>query len=765
MWANVHVRKASAQSALSIRQISNVGSNNMSVGSASPVFRGLAMVPRRISGIQRTDSGEMNVLQRMFVTSRPPIDIAPDLDQVVQEVFECTLKRLRGHCARDEFQEVELLLFKKARRVADRVKALTTSREDGLDDAMQEQLTSDRASPDSGRSSPVTRLRRLLFWKHSQPKSLSRTLTGTDLSTYTEFTAWLTEFLFILWYSSLAPGQDQSIGSIRQVCKQLVWRATCSRTTHTKRVRFFSPILKLFPWRMRLLLGEAGPMGERSWKELQYDPFDRDRLKASTMNQPMLHWLTREFADPSLEKSFHADYANRLMKSPFWPFFLTVVLAVSYVVVQYGLIQAEYPSITLVRLFITEPVSWLIVAAIVQLVGISVLFSDSSDFIENFFFYQFLFATSVCCLTAVWMYEVRLMFVFVAWPINEGFTMSFILVCASFLFYVRFIYLLWLSLITVAFTLAMRSALLGSVDVDLVATFPLQQGLAVVAAFCVVLSGRYLFETHTRVDFLLTRTLFAESERSDRLLRNILPEQVIEHLKEHDQTLSVGTIGPHRLNHLQASPSLGIAEAYDSVSILFADVCSFTTYSSHVSPEELVLFLNELFTCFDDIAEETGLEKIKTIGDAYMAVSGLNHDKATLHAVCAARMGLQIVELMKSGQFRDHENNSQSTRVGIHSGACVAGVIGRKKFIYDIWGDAVNTASRMESTGDVNMVHCSEATASLIDAQSQGGFELVPRGEIDVKGKGIMKTYFILGERAYISPIPEVTEDGMNQNS
>jgi len=207
-------------------------------------------------------------------------------------------------------------------------------------------------------------------------------------------------------------------------------------------------------------------------------------------------------------------------------------------------------------------------------------------------------------------------------------------------------------------------------------------------------------------------------------------------------------------------PTAGIAEAYDKVTILFTDVVSFTTFSSHISPERLVLFLNELFTAFDDIAEECGLEKIKTIGDAYMGVSGLPNPNP-MHAVSAARMGLKIVGLMKTGQFRDHNNDPLGCRIGIHSGSVVAGVIGRRKFIYDIWGDAVNTASRMESTGEVNMVHCSAVTAGLIEEQCPGGFILQHRGEIEVKGKGVMSTCWVLGEVLEddgLSPHPGIFE-------
>ena len=127
-----------------------------------------------------------------------------------------------------------------------------------------------------------------------------------------------------------------------------------------------------------------------------------------------------------------------------------------------------------------------------------------------------------------------------------------------------------------------------------------------------------------------------------------------------------------------------------------------------------------------------------------LRVAGLDHDRSTAHALGAARMGLRIVELMASGKFKDHEGKPLAARVGIHTGSCVAGVIGWKKFIYDIWGDAVNTASRMESTGEANMVHCSEETANLL----AGRFSLVPRGEIEVKGKGTMNTFFVTAENS-----------------
>ena len=150
---------------------------------------------------------------------------------------------------------------------------------------------------------------------------------------------------------------------------------------------------------LRLRLGDTGPFGEKTWNEVIYEPFEREKLKSFSSVERQ-HWLTREFSDPGLEKTFQVDRARRLMRSCYWPFFLTVVLALGYIVVQYGLLRPDYPSITLVRLFLTEPVSLLIIAAIVQLVGHTVLFPDKREYRENFFFYQFLFAVAVCFATA-----------------------------------------------------------------------------------------------------------------------------------------------------------------------------------------------------------------------------------------------------------------------------------------------------------------------------------------------------------------------------
>jgi class 3 adenylate cyclase len=703
------------------QRASRLVSRQGSCTSASPATRGLAILPRRVSQIDRTDSSEIEVLRNIFGLSRPPEHLFPDLEAAVEDVFMFAPKLVRDYSSVGDYQEVEVFLYRRTRKLV----AYLKSADEGLDRAP------------TGELEPVMNYFSFLRRGRRKRKPGDSSTDGEPsfkaLVTGAEFTDWLAEFLFVLWYTSLPYDEEESMSSIRQVCRQIVLRSVTSRDQHElKRSRWVRFLLQMLPWRFRLRLGDRGPFGEKSWNELIYEPFERDRLKPLSSVEPM-HWFTREFSDPGLEKTFQVDRANRLLTSCYWPFFLTLVLATGYVVIQYGLLSQDYSSITLVRLLLTEPVTLLVVAAVIQLVGHSVIFPDIMEYRENFFLYQFIFAVVVCCSTAAWMYQVRSGFIWVVWPINEGFTMAFVLICTSCLFYIRFVYVVGLTVITSLWTLLMRYVFVSHTDFSL---FTIQQGIAIMAAIAVVWGGRYLFETHTRRDFLLTRNLFHEAERSDRLLRNIFPNKVIQHLKSVDQANNTRSGG----GKLSVTSTAGIAEGFDEVSILFADVVGFTTYSSHISPEELVLFLNELFTCFDDIAEELGLEKIKTIGDAYMAVAGLEHGHdAAAAAAAAARMGLRVVELMMSGQFRDHENRPLEARVGIHTGSCVAGVIGRKKFIYDIWGDAVNTASRMESTGETNRVHCSEHTAFLL----QGEFELETRGEIEVKGKGSMTTYFI----------------------
>ncbi|CAN5833731.1 hypothetical protein BH11MYX3_BH11MYX3_36620 [soil metagenome] len=217
-----------------------------------------------------------------------------------------------------------------------------------------------------------------------------------------------------------------------------------------------------------------------------------------------------------------------------------------------------------------------------------------------------------------------------------------------------------------------------------------------------------------------TKELTVEKQTSERLLLNVLPGAIADRLKGGESL---------------------IVDRFDEVSVLFADIVGFTALSSRTSPVELVTMLNELFSAFDRLAEKHGLEKIKTIGDAYMVVAGIPQPIAD-HAIALAHMALDMNDAI--ALYAKNHGSDLSILIGIHPGSFVAGVIGEKKFIYDLWGDTVNTASRMESTGVPGRIHVSEATQLLIRDE----FDLEQRIPIEVKGKGLMTTYLLVGLKA-----------------
>lgn len=208
-----------------------------------------------------------------------------------------------------------------------------------------------------------------------------------------------------------------------------------------------------------------------------------------------------------------------------------------------------------------------------------------------------------------------------------------------------------------------------------------------------------------------------EQEKSERLLRNILPDEVALLLKQGQHT---------------------IANQFDEASILFADIVDFTPMSEKMMPRELVRLLDEVFSDFDALTEKYGLEKIKTVGDCYMVAAGLPRPRQD-HAVVLARMA---VEMRAHAAQQKYHNGQISLRIGIHSGAVVAGVVGTKKFSYDLWGDTVNTASRMESHGSKNAIQITRATYELI----KNDFVCESRGWVNVKGKGEMEIWHVMGE-------------------
>jgi len=242
--------------------------------------------------------------------------------------------------------------------------------------------------------------------------------------------------------------------------------------------------------------------------------------------------------------------------------------------------------------------------------------------------------------------------------------------------------------------------------------------LFMICATLITVASSYLTTRLRRAEYFGRQALLEEKARSEHLLLNILPQSVAHRLQRGESTIS---------------------DAYDDISVLFADLVHFTDLAGRMSPDELVDMLNRLFSGFDALVEKHGLEKVKTIGDAYMVVGGAP-EPCPDHAERMARLALEMLDEVDA--FNARHGLELDLRIGIHRGPAVAGVIGLKKFTYDLWGDTVNIASRMESHGLPGSIQVSEAFYAPLKER----FRFSERGSIDIKGKGEIRTWLLLGE-------------------
>lgn len=259
---------------------------------------------------------------------------------------------------------------------------------------------------------------------------------------------------------------------------------------------------------------------------------------------------------------------------------------------------------------------------------------------------------------------------------------------------------------------------LSFVALGLAAALRAREGTELLAAlvnpFCVVVLcielDKFMLARNAELYAEMQR---AESERAraDKVLYNVLPASIADELKREDKVNAV---------------------KFDNMGVLFADIAGFTSFSRTLPPDALVLVLNQIFSAFDALVEKYGLEKIKTIGDAYMVVAHHRLD-------ALGQLALDMGEAMR--RYNAGNGTELAMRVGIHAGPAVAGVIGVKRFLYDVWGDTVNVASRMESSGEPGAIHVSEA----VYLQTRQHFAFAAREPVDIKGRGRMSTYWLLG--------------------
>ncbi|KAA1247998.1 adenylate/guanylate cyclase domain-containing protein [Mycobacterium simiae] len=224
----------------------------------------------------------------------------------------------------------------------------------------------------------------------------------------------------------------------------------------------------------------------------------------------------------------------------------------------------------------------------------------------------------------------------------------------------------------------------------------------------------------------------AQYDRSEALLANMLPASIAERLKSPERNV--------------------IADKYDEASVLFADIVGFTERASSTAPAELVRFLNRLYSAFDALVDKHGLEKIKVSGDCYMVVSGVPRPRPD-HVHALADFALDMIHV--AAGLTDPSGSAVPLRVGLATGPVVAGVVGSRRFFYDVWGDAVNVASRMESTDSVGKIQVPEEVYERL----QNDFVMQERGQINVKGKGVMRTWYLMGRKAVNQPPDVVAEE------
>ena len=425
------------------------------------------------------------------------------------------------------------------------------------------------------------------------------------------------------------------------------------------------------------------------------------------------NWYPR-FRNPAVEHDFMLGFNSEALKSGRVGLLIALIVWTGFALFDIRLMEGEMMSRALTfRLLIITPVVLVILAALYskyatsayQILLIAALFviEGSIYYVVRFYDY-FAIAQSMGADLPLKEEDGKVIFIFI-WLLTIF--MATIIIRLSVLQAVVS-GLIFIFFTVLSFTTYQPSAIVIMISVPFV-----------FSALVTVWIGSLHVQQYARENYRVSKLLEHSMQQSESLLLNILPPSIAQRLKETPGT---------------------IADGFNSVSVLFADIVGFTPLSEMYRPEEMVRMLNRIFSEFDSISRKYKVEKIKTIGDAYMLAAGVPEEQ-TNHCAVVAHCALDM--LSATEHFSDPGGAPIRIRIGIHTGPAIAGVIGDHKFSYDLWGDTVNTASRMESHGDADRIQVTEDIYERLKDE----FVFEPRDEIEIKGKGRIKTWWLIGRR------------------
>jgi class 3 adenylate cyclase len=408
--------------------------------------------------------------------------------------------------------------------------------------------------------------------------------------------------------------------------------------------------------------------------------------------------LRLRFSDPDLDREFREQYDTAAVPQAVTVGLVGLVVVASFGVLDALVVEGDVSGVFVIRFGFICP-------AVLAFILVLVLARDRA--------WRLVQAAMCAALTvaAFGLFAIPLVAEVPTDLTRTGMLLTLMFLCAFAP--VRFVWAMWTTLVIFA---GYEGA---SIAQGITWDIAVYNSFYIVAFIIVGAFASYTLERLRRREFLRERALEEERARSDALLHNILPEEIA--------------------TRLRTEPG-AIAEAADEVSVLFADIVGFTPFAEALPPDEVVKLLDGLFTVFDDLCGQHGVEKIKTIGDAYMAVAGVPRPDPD-HAASIAELALEMQAA--AALFAEHWPGPLAIRIGISSGPVVAGVIGHRKFAYDLWGDTVNTASRMESHGTPGSIQVSASAHALLrDRYTFGEPQLT-----EVKGKGAIEMYLLRGRR------------------